>query len=162
DLAVLDEVDRAVLVGDRLVAAVKIDDREPPSGQPDRTIYECAAAVGPAVHQRLVHGMENVRVDPRAAERNKPANSAHDSSLVASVRGARCRRLDVDEFCDERRLRLQRSLAREFEPPDDEALAQFSVGGEPPYCGYQRGAVVRGHQQARVATVEGSTDAAYV
>ena len=38
DLAVLDHVDGAVLVGDRLVAALEVDDREPARGQPDPAV----------------------------------------------------------------------------------------------------------------------------
>ena len=40
DLAVLDDGDPAVLVGDRLVAGREVDDREPPGREPDRAFDE--------------------------------------------------------------------------------------------------------------------------
>ena len=56
DLAVLDDDDRAVLVGDRLVAAVEVDDREPPRGQPDRAVARRSPAPsGPRWRERVAH-----------------------------------------------------------------------------------------------------------
>ena len=58
DLPVLDDLDAAILVADRLVAAVEVDDREPPRREADRAVHEHALAVGATVDHRLVHGRE--------------------------------------------------------------------------------------------------------
>ena len=55
DLAVLDDDDAAVLARDRLVAALEVDDRQPPRGQPGLAVDHLAPAVGPAVPQRRAH-----------------------------------------------------------------------------------------------------------
>jgi hypothetical protein len=47
ELAVLDDVDRRVLVRDRLVAGLEVDDREPAGGEGHRPVDEVAVAVGP-------------------------------------------------------------------------------------------------------------------
>ena len=69
DLAVLDDVDRAVLVRDRLVAALEVDDRQPSRREAGDRVEKDAATVRPAVHERLVHRLENVPVDAVAARR---------------------------------------------------------------------------------------------
>ena len=77
DLAVLDDLDAAVLVADRLVAALEVDDREAPRGERDRLLDEHARAVGPAVDERGVHRLHDRRVDGRAVERHEAADAAH-------------------------------------------------------------------------------------
>ena len=77
DLAVLDDDDAAVLVGDRLVAALEVDDRQPPRGQPGLAEHHLAAGVGPAVVQRGAHGGEHVAVRRSAAGAHDAADAAH-------------------------------------------------------------------------------------
>src|SRR4029077_8173471 len=55
DLAVLDDLDAPVLVGDRLVATGKVDDRETAHGEAARADDDAPVGVGAAVDQRLVH-----------------------------------------------------------------------------------------------------------
>ena len=61
DLAVLDDDDAPVLARDRLVAALEVDDRQPPRGEPGLAVDDLAAAVGPAVHERRAHRAEHAR-----------------------------------------------------------------------------------------------------
>ena len=77
DLAVLDDLDRAVLVPDGLVAAGEVDDGETARRQGDRAVDERARAVRAAVAQRLVHGLERPRVDGASVERGESADPAH-------------------------------------------------------------------------------------
>src|SRR5207253_3098149 len=63
DLAVLHDVDLAVLVRDRLVAAGEVDDREPPGREPHAVAEEGAVGVGSAVDERRAH-----RLEPRAVD----------------------------------------------------------------------------------------------
>ena len=58
ELAVLDDGDPAVLVRDRLIAGLEVDDREPPSGKPHRAFGEGPVGVGPAVDERRAHRRE--------------------------------------------------------------------------------------------------------
>jgi hypothetical protein len=64
DLAVLDDVDRLVLVRERLVAGVEVDDRESPRGQSDRAVDERAVRVRPPVDERRAHPRERLGVGP--------------------------------------------------------------------------------------------------
>jgi hypothetical protein len=77
DLAVLDDLDRPVLVPDRLVSTAEVDDGEAPRRQRDRPVHQRARAVGAAVSQRLVHGLERPRVDGGSVERGESADPAH-------------------------------------------------------------------------------------
>jgi hypothetical protein len=77
DLAVLDDLDRAVFVPDRLVAALEVDDREAPDGERDGPVDERAVAVGPPVAKRLAHWRERRRVDCTAVEREESTDPAH-------------------------------------------------------------------------------------
>ena len=65
DLTVLDDVNRSVLVGDRLIAALEIDDGQAPRSKADPVLHERAAAVGPAMQQRLIHLVQRRSVDRR-------------------------------------------------------------------------------------------------
>ena len=61
-LAVVDELDRAVLVRDGLGAGGRqVDDPEAPRDEPDGAILEDGALVGAAVLDHLPHGLEDVR-----------------------------------------------------------------------------------------------------
>src|SRR6185295_11799045 len=58
DLAVLDDMNRAVLVRDRLVAAGEVDDGQAARGQCDGAVDDVALAVRAPVAERVVHGLE--------------------------------------------------------------------------------------------------------
>src|SRR5262249_1230720 len=58
ELAVLDDVDGAVLVRDRLVAGREVDDREAPRGEACRAVEEGAVAVGATVDELRAHPRE--------------------------------------------------------------------------------------------------------
>jgi hypothetical protein len=62
DLAVQDEPQVAASVCDRLLAARRVDDREPPETDRDVGILEPALVVGPAVPQGRHHAAEQVVV----------------------------------------------------------------------------------------------------
>ena len=86
DLAVLDDDDPPVLVGDRLVAALEVDDREPPRGQPGLAEHHLARAVGPAVHERVAHGAQQRGIDGPPVSADDAADPAHP---YGTSRGAR-------------------------------------------------------------------------
>ena len=79
DLAVLDDDDAPVLARDRLVAALEVDDRQPPRGEPGLAVDHLAAAVGPAVPERRAHGAEHVAVDGPPVGADDAADAAHIS-----------------------------------------------------------------------------------
>src|SRR6266508_5574983 len=58
DLSVLNDLDRAVLVPDRLVAALEVDDGKAPRRERDGPVDEAPLAVGAAVTQALAHRRE--------------------------------------------------------------------------------------------------------
>ena len=76
ELAVLDDVNRAVLVRDRLVAGLQVDDREPAGSQSDRPFDEGAVAVRASVKELRAHPRELLRVG-RPARRDDSADPAH-------------------------------------------------------------------------------------
>src|SRR6266542_3729929 len=86
DLTVLDDVNRAILVRDRLIASGEIDDREPPRCDPDLSIDERAAAVRTAMEQCLVHVVQQIRVDRSAVQGNQAAYAAHRALSVGRAR----------------------------------------------------------------------------
>src|SRR5439155_17286455 len=82
DLAVLDDRACAVFVGERLVAALEVDDRESPCSESDAAVDEAPFRVGSAMEERRGHRGEAVAVDGASA-RGDPADPAHGPSLVA-------------------------------------------------------------------------------
>ena len=86
DLAVLHDDDAAVLVGDRLVAALEVDDRQPPRGQAGAAQQRLPCAVGPAVAQRVAHGAQQRGVDGAPVGADDAADPAH---AYGTSRGAR-------------------------------------------------------------------------
>ena len=58
DLAVEDDLDRTVLVPDRLIARLQVDDAQAPHRQANGTVGEEALAIGAAVGERVAHGLE--------------------------------------------------------------------------------------------------------
>jgi hypothetical protein len=82
DLAVLDDVDGAVLVGDRLVPAGEVDDREAARPDPRIAIDVLAAAVGAAVPQGRGHVGD--QLTPRrlpTVDGDDATDSTHRASL---------------------------------------------------------------------------------
>src|SRR5437764_10507664 len=75
-------MDRAILVRDRLIASREVDDREPPGREADTPVHEHASTVGAPVKERLVHALEDFRIDWRALHRDHAAHTAHRLSLV--------------------------------------------------------------------------------
>jgi hypothetical protein len=68
DLAVQDDVQAAVLVGDRLVAALDVDDRQAPAAETGRTPDVEALVVGTAVRDRRGHRAQLLEPCPPTAD----------------------------------------------------------------------------------------------
>ncbi len=82
DLAVLDDRDRPVLVGDRLVAVLEVDDREAPGGKSHAVGLEEPVAVRPAMDEPGVHPPHPVEVRACAAlSRGDAANPTHGRAV---------------------------------------------------------------------------------
>ena len=64
NLAVTDEKQAVVLVGQWLVAGQQINNAQPTEAEPDTVLDKPAAIVGPAMRQHLRHGVDNIRRDP--------------------------------------------------------------------------------------------------
>ena len=58
DLAVGDELDRSVLVGEGLLSSRQIDDRQPPHGQPDAREHDTPLLIGSSMIQRPHHALD--------------------------------------------------------------------------------------------------------
>ena len=90
-LAVLNGPDRVILVRERLMAALDVDDAEPTSGNRDARRAEASAVVGAAVHHRLGHALELSRHEQRtrrARDLYRPADAAHvnRARMISSAR----------------------------------------------------------------------------
>ena len=83
DLAVLDHVNGALFVRDRLVARLEVDDREPPRRERDAGVVELPETVGAAVDQRPAHGGDAFG-DGTAVRGRDSADSAHARSVGAA------------------------------------------------------------------------------
>ena len=99
ELAVLDDDDAAVLVRDRLVAGLEVDDRQPAGGETDGAVDVDAARVGPAVDERRAHRLEPAPVRPRGR---------HDSADPTHAAESRCRARRVPAPTGARRARQSR------------------------------------------------------
>ena len=60
DLPVEDDLDRPVLVADRLVASRKVDDREPPVDQSQARLFKEPFRIRPSMGNPIAHGLEHV------------------------------------------------------------------------------------------------------
>ena len=80
DLTVLDDVEGAVLVGDRLVARLEVDDRETPRGEGDVAVAELPEAVRAAMNQCPAHLCDAIR-HGGAVRRRDSADPAHGASV---------------------------------------------------------------------------------
>ena len=70
----------AVLVADRLVARVEVDDRQPPRGEADRALADRPVGVGPAVDERRAHRLQRATVGRRRPSSDEqPGDAAHPS-----------------------------------------------------------------------------------
>ena len=79
DLAVGDDLDRAVLVGERLLAAGEVDDREPAHGQADARQQNAAFFVGSPMVQRPDHALHFVSATGRVRSRSTIPTMPHMS-----------------------------------------------------------------------------------
>ena len=123
DLAVLDDDDAPVLARDRLVAALEVDDRQPPRGEPGLAVDHLAAAVGPAVHERRAHRAEDVAVDGPPVGADDAADAAHVSrraGTAATARATPSRRRSRSRAAGSGR-RCTRSRARASRPTSSRA-----------------------------------------
>ena len=77
DLAIEDDLQRAIFVGQRLVAAVNIDDFQPAHRQADIAFDEIAVVVRPAMAQPVVHGRQQFPPDRFPVKMDDAADSAH-------------------------------------------------------------------------------------
>ncbi len=62
DLAVLDHDAGAVLVGNRLVAVVEVDDRESAGGKSNRALVKYSLVIGAAVDEATVHPPHDIQI----------------------------------------------------------------------------------------------------
>src|SRR5665648_782145 len=87
DLAVVDEPDGVVLVGDGLVAPGAVDDAEPAVAEAHVRALEGAGVVGSAVHERRCHAPEELPVG-RAGEAEDAAHARELSWGSGPMTGA--------------------------------------------------------------------------
>ena len=87
-LAVLNRPDASILVGERLVTALDIDDAQAPDPERDAVGRIGAAIIGPAMCHRVGHPVEDLRRDDLAGfppQLNDSANSAHGPSNASAA-----------------------------------------------------------------------------
>ncbi len=77
DLPVLHDDDRPVLVADRLVAVLEVDDRQAPRRQCDGPFDVLPGVVGPAVAQGQAHLLQTGRIHLAPIERHQATDAAH-------------------------------------------------------------------------------------
>jgi hypothetical protein len=77
DLAVVDDLDGAVLARDRLVAGREIDHPQPAYRRDGARRFDHPPRVGPAVGEGVHHAADRVRIDRCAVEGDRPADPAH-------------------------------------------------------------------------------------
>src|SRR5664280_2000374 len=80
DLAVLRDPDATVLVRQRLVARLQVDDRKAPRRDTDAAVEESTLAIGASVHELGVHRGQLGRVDA-ASSRDDPTDPAHGEGV---------------------------------------------------------------------------------
>ncbi len=81
NLAVEDDPDIMILVGQRLVAAFHVDNAQPPHGQADIFFDEEALVIGPAMHDAAVHARQHLSLNvPVAFGKEDSADSTHKVS----------------------------------------------------------------------------------
>src|SRR5262249_40761667 len=79
-LPVEDDLDRTVLIADRLIAAGQVDDRQPAAGQPEAGRAPQPLGVRPAVGEAVRHRLQHGPVHrPRRVGVEYTRNSAHGS-----------------------------------------------------------------------------------
>src|SRR5262249_22654594 len=77
DLAVADDLDVTLLVGERLRAVRDVDDGEAPAAEPHPAPDHGAVAVGTAMDERAPHPTEHRRVRPEGATPHEAIDPAH-------------------------------------------------------------------------------------
>ncbi|KPK43075.1 MAG: hypothetical protein AMK72_13820 [Planctomycetes bacterium SM23_25] len=80
DLAVVGQVQRVVFVGHGLMAAGRVDDRQPPDAQPGAAarVDPDALLVRAAMHQGRDHAAEDTGIDRGAARADDAGDAAHE------------------------------------------------------------------------------------
>ncbi|MEZ5121313.1 MAG: hypothetical protein R2736_07030 [Solirubrobacterales bacterium] len=93
DLAVEDDDDRAVLVGHRLVAGLRVDDGQALDAQPDVAVDEAPTLIGPAMLLRDRQAIDELWLDRAVVPTQLSGDSAHSAINVPTAAGlarARC------------------------------------------------------------------------
>src|SRR6187402_3066452 len=86
DLAVTDDDARTVLAVNGLLAAVEIDDGEPPHAQRHGALDMMPGVVGTAVREHVGHGAQNGRIGASAVSVvEDAADTAHEGSVPFGV-----------------------------------------------------------------------------
>src|SRR5438034_5115361 len=78
DLPVEDDPDRTVLVADRLLPVLKVDDAQPTHSEPDPVAEIDAFIVGTAVDHRAAHGAHLVLDHGTAVPPDDACDATHD------------------------------------------------------------------------------------
>ena len=87
DLAVEDHPDGSVLVGQRLVPGLEVDDTETPHPDAEGAVRVEAAAVGPAVREHLPHPAKRLQIGgPGGIDVEGAEDTAHRESVPLSAR----------------------------------------------------------------------------
>src|SRR3989449_2599428 len=90
DLAVLDDLDRAVLVGDRLLPGLEIDDAQPPSPERDLRIDVEPLVVWPSVAERVRHPLERAAGLSGLSVHEETGDPAHRGYRLTALNRSRC------------------------------------------------------------------------
>ena len=77
DLAVVDQGDASILVVDRLIAALEVEDLQPPIAEVGRLGFESAGGVRAAVDDGVHHAIQQTRV----LRADVPADTAHSFAV---------------------------------------------------------------------------------
>ena len=88
DLAVEDDDDRAVLVVDRLVAGVEVDDPQPLDAEADAARHVQAARVRPAVLLGCAHADDQLLLDRRAVGAHLARDATHQPVAAREASGS--------------------------------------------------------------------------
>src|SRR6201991_4780803 len=96
NLAIEDNPYSPIFVVDWLLAALEINDRQPPHRQPCRTVQKAALSIGPAMPYGLAHPCEYIAVNQSAVSANDTCDSTHFRSVAAA--GSQNLRQDCRDF----------------------------------------------------------------
>src|SRR5215831_8550012 len=80
DLSVEDDVDAAVLVGDRLITGLEIDHAQPGDAERNPPLDVIAEGVGTAVPQRADHALDDRAVGAITGRQQESGDPTHDAA----------------------------------------------------------------------------------